>query len=93
MEQDTAGITAAGLWGIYRQCWQTIVCLERDGGWQQEHYDFFFDQAGKQKKGINKKAKKDGQTGIHFLSELLDPALSPLKNGKSLLAQRFPNIQ
>ncbi len=41
-------------------------------GRQEENYDLFFDQAGKQDKGINTKAKQDGQTGIHLLSELLD---------------------
>ena len=41
-------------------------------GREQEHFDYFFDQASK--KGPSKKgaAKKDGQTGIYFMGELLD---------------------
>ena len=44
-------------------------------GREQEHFDCFFDQAGKKdavstgKKGA---AKKDGQTGIFFMAEMLD---------------------
>jgi hypothetical protein len=44
-------------------------------GREQEHFDCFFDQAGKNDDGSTGKAgkaKKDGQTGIFFLAELFD---------------------
>ena len=44
-------------------------------GREQEHFDCFFDQAGKKDAGSTGKtgaAKKDGQTGIFFMAEMLD---------------------
>jgi hypothetical protein len=44
-------------------------------GREQEHFDCFFDQAGKKDEGVKGKegaAKKDGQTGIFFLAEMCD---------------------
>ena len=40
-------------------------------GREQEHFDFFFDQA--QSKDDDTNAKKNGQSGIYFLREMLDP--------------------
>ncbi len=59
MEQDTAllqlnyaGFTDSA--GKKVSVWSATVVAS---GRQQEHYDFFFDQAGKQDKGLDKKAK------------------------------------
>ncbi len=94
MEEDTAtlqldygGFTDSA--GKKVSVWSATVIAK---GRKQEHYDFFFDQPDKKNTGVAK-AKKDGQTGINFLRELLDPGLSPLKDGVSMLAHRFPSIK
>lgn len=56
-----------------------------------EHIDFFFDAAN-QKKNKRPGAKKDGQTGIFFLHELLDGSRSPDGSGKSLLKRLLPLV-
>ena len=55
-------------------CWSASVIVQ---GRLVEHFDFFFDQAPKKEKDNGKgdpsKARKDGQSGVFFLHELLDP--------------------
>ena len=68
------------IWGV------TVVAPGRE----QEHFDCFFDQAGKTGVPAQGAAKKDGQTGIFFLGELLDPAKSPINDGKCLFEHHYP---
>ena len=57
---------------------------------QQEHFDYFFDQAGK--KDEEGKAKKDGDTGKFFLDDMLDPSSDPTGNANvSLLETSYPD--
>jgi hypothetical protein len=62
-----------------------------------EHFDFFFDQAPKKEqnngKGDPDKARKDGQSGIFFLHELLDPKRSPDGSGVSMFSSVFPHVK
>ena len=50
-------------------------------GREQENFDFFFDAANQHQKAGMEGAKKNGQTGIFFLGELVDPNRSPLLDG------------
>ena len=59
---DSAG-KKVGIWSA------TVV----QAGRKQEHYDFFFDMADSKQCKKADTARKDGQTGIHFLKELLEP--------------------
>lgn len=61
-------------------------------GRKQKHFDFFFDQLKKKSKDTTSgAAKKDGQTGIVFLAEMLDPQNSPNKDGVSLFKTYYPD--
>ena len=84
LQLDYGGFTDSA--GKKVSVWSATVIAAN--GRRQEHYDFFFDQADKKNTGAAK-AKKDGQTGIHFLRELL----SPMEGGVSMLAAAFPKVQ
>jgi hypothetical protein len=62
-------------------------------GRAQEHFDCFFDQAGKDDTGSTGKegaAKKDGQTGIFFLQQMLDPAA--WEDNVCLFQSEYPEV-
>ena len=75
-------------------CWSASVIVQ---GRLVEHFDFFFDQAPKKEKDNGKgdpsKARKDGQSGIFFLHELLDPKRSPDGDGVSIFSSVFPHVK
>ena len=57
----------------------------------QEHFDCFFDQSSIKDKEEAGTPKKDGQTGIYFLGELLDPEKSPKENMVSVFKYHYPD--
>jgi hypothetical protein len=64
----------------------TVMAKGRD----QEHFDYFFDQAPSKDSHEEGTAKKDGLTGIYFLREMLDPAKSPENDGVSVFQKAYP---
>ena len=68
----------------------TVMAKDRE----QEHFDFFFNQTSSKSEPTltNGKAKKDGQTGIYFLEELLDPDRSPEQNGVNTFKKHYPDV-
>jgi hypothetical protein len=67
----------------------TVLAPDRE----QEHFDCFFDQKGKKDNGSTGKkgaAKKDGQTGIFFMAEMLD---ADRQEGEvCLFRQHYPEV-
>jgi hypothetical protein len=63
----------------------TVLAPGRD----QEHFDCFFDQAGK-KTGKKGAAKKDGQTGIFFMGEMLD--MDRFDGKVCLFGKHYPEV-
>jgi len=57
----------------------------------QENFDYFFDQANAKSPAGAGAAKKDGQTGIFFLDDMLDPAKSPYNDGVCLYKHFYPD--
>jgi hypothetical protein len=71
-------------------CWSATVLAK---GREQENFDFFFDSANQTQLPGQEGSKKNGQAGIYFLREMIDPARAPLGNGVSLLKTRYPNAE
>jgi hypothetical protein len=84
LQLDYGGFTDSGNNKV--SVWSATVMAK---GREQEHFDFFFDASD---------AKKNGQTGIFFLGELLDPRMAPLEGQKDkdnpvcLLKMRYPEL-
>jgi hypothetical protein len=57
---------------------------------QQENFDYFFDQASSKNPAGAGAAKKDGQTGIFFLDDMLDPKKSPYNDGVCIYEHFYP---
>jgi len=75
---DYGGFTDSG--GTKFSVWSaTVITFGR----KQEHFDFFFDADN---------AKKNGQTGIFFAGEMLDPSRSPDGSGVALFAGVYPDV-
>ena len=66
----------------------TVISSVRD----QEHFDFFFDQAPSKGSDPSGTAKKDGLTGRFMLGEMLDKEKSPRGDGVSLFASIYPEV-
>jgi hypothetical protein len=85
---DYGGFTDSGnkkvsVWSV------TVVGLNR----KLEHFDFFFDAANQHLQAGISGAKKNGQTGIFFLEEMLDPSKAPAEcKGKSIFGCKFPDV-
>ena len=61
-------------------------------GREQDHFNFFFNQSKSKNEPTMQagRAKKDAQTGIYFIGEMLDPMKSPEGNGVSLFEKHYP---
>jgi hypothetical protein len=70
-------------------CWGATILAP---GHAQEHFDVFFDAKNQAAREEQPGFKKDGQAGIFFLAELLDPARDPTGTDRSLIAQKFPAV-
>ena len=72
-------------------CWSATAVLPAKSGKPHdvEHFDFLFDAANQNQTEGKPGAKKNGQSGIFFLGELLDPTRG--SNGVSLLGSRCPD--
>ena len=72
--------------------WSVTVISSQILGREQEHFDFFFAQARSRDDTRTNTAKKDGNTGMYMLGELLDPSKSPNKDNISLFAAHYPHV-
>jgi hypothetical protein len=72
--------------------WSVTVISSKDSKRKQEHFDFFFDQTQSKGDTSATRAKKDGNTGIFMLGEMLDPRKSPNNDNVSLFAAHYPDV-
>jgi hypothetical protein len=82
---DYGGFTDSG--GKKVSVWSATVMTKQR---EDEHIDFFFDAANQT--SARPGAKKNGDTGIFFLSEVLDTSRSPDGSGVSLARRLFPEV-